>query len=74
MRISIEFLTRRSRPHREPNVCGAVSEWPKEHAWKACVRKRTVGSNPTRSAIFLVQPLAALRPWFFETSENPHEP
>ena len=31
---------------------GGVSEWLKEHAWKACVRyKRTVGSNPTPSAI-----------------------
>ena len=29
-------------------------------------------SHPLRH--FLVQPLAALRPWFFETSENPHEP
>lgn len=29
---------------------GGVSEWLKEHAWKACVRhKRTVGSNPTSS-------------------------
>jgi hypothetical protein len=30
-----------------------VSEWLKEHAWKACVRlKRTVGSNPTSSVMF----------------------
>ena len=29
---------------------GGVSEGPKEHAWKACVRvKPTVGSNPTSS-------------------------
>jgi hypothetical protein len=29
---------------------GGVSERPKEHAWKVCVRqKRTVGSNPTSS-------------------------
>ncbi len=27
-----------------------MSEWPKEHAWKACVEKSTVGSNPTGSA------------------------
>ena len=27
-----------------------MSEWLKEHAWKACVRQRTVGSNPTISA------------------------
>lgn len=29
-----------------------MSEWPNEHAWKACVRlARTVGSNPIPSAI-----------------------
>ncbi len=29
---------------------GGVSERPKEHAWKACMRdKRIVGSNPTSS-------------------------
>ncbi len=27
-----------------------MSERFKEHAWKACVRQRTVGSNPTLSA------------------------
>ena len=31
-------------------VFGGVSEWPMEHAWKACKRdKRFVGSNPTSS-------------------------
>jgi hypothetical protein len=31
---------------------GGMAEWFKAHAWKACVRqKRTVGSNPTPSAI-----------------------
>ena len=35
---------------RRAGLGGGVSEWPKEHAWKACVRhKRTVGSNPTSS-------------------------
>ena len=30
---------------------GKMSEWLKEHAWKACVlQKGTVGSNPTLSA------------------------
>ena len=30
---------------------GEMSEWLKEHAWKACVlQKGTVGSNPTLSA------------------------
>ncbi len=29
---------------------GEMTEWLKVHAWKACVRKRTVGSNPTLSA------------------------
>ena len=34
------------RPFRR----GEVSEWLKEHAWKACVRQRTAGSNPVLSA------------------------
>ena len=29
---------------------GEVSEWFKEHAWKACVPKGTAGSNPVLSA------------------------
>ncbi len=29
---------------------GEVTERPKVHDWKSCVRKRTVGSNPTLSA------------------------
>src|SRR5207253_11087460 len=29
---------------------GEVAERPKAHAWKACTRKRIVGSNPTLSA------------------------
>ena len=31
-------------------ISGEVSEWLKEHAWKACVRQRTRGSNPRLSA------------------------
>ena len=32
-----------------------MSEWSKEHAWKVCVlQKGTVGSNPTLSAINLI--------------------
>jgi hypothetical protein len=30
---------------------GEVPEWFKGHAWKACVRKRTQGSNPCLSEI-----------------------
>ena len=30
---------------------GEVSEWLKEHAWKACVVNATAGSNPALSAI-----------------------
>ena len=30
---------------------GGVTEWTKVHDWKSCVRQRTVGSNPTPSAI-----------------------
>ena len=33
-------------------VSGEVSEWPKEHAWKVCIRKRIEGSNPSLSAKF----------------------
>ena len=29
-----------------------MSEWLKEHAWKACMRKRIEGSNPSLSASF----------------------
>ena len=33
-------------------MLGRVSEWPNEHAWKACVSLAgTVGSNPIPSAI-----------------------
>ena len=34
-----------------PSATGEVSEWPKEHAWKVCMRKRIEGSNPSLSAI-----------------------
>ena len=30
---------------------GEVAEWPKAHAWKACVAQVTEGSNPSLSAI-----------------------
>ena len=32
--------------------CGGVAEWFKAPAWKACVRQRTVGSNPIPSSIY----------------------
>ncbi len=39
--------------HQNLNQQGGVSERPKEHAWKACIRdKRIVGSNPTSSEFF----------------------
>ena len=35
--------------------CGAVAEWSKAHAWKVCMgQKLIVGSNPTRSAIYII--------------------
>ena len=35
---------------KPPNI-GAVLEWLKRHAWKACIRqKRIGGSNPPHSA------------------------
>ena len=33
------------------NTDGEMSEWPNEHAWKACVQQCTEGSNPSLSAI-----------------------
>lgn len=33
---------------------GEVSEWFKEHAWKACKSKGFVGSNPTLTAISII--------------------
>ena len=33
-----------------PSKNGEMTEWLKVLAWKACVRQRTVGSNPTLSA------------------------
>ncbi len=33
-----------------PATPGEVTEWPKVHDWKSCVRKRTAGSNPALSA------------------------
>ena len=33
---------------------GEVSEWLKEHAWKACVGIPTAGSNPALSACIFV--------------------
>src|SRR5207237_1248613 len=37
-------------PAKKVGVSGEVAERPKAHAWKACIRKRIVGSNPTLSA------------------------
>ena len=43
-----------SLPLRQPfpvaTSPGEMAERPKAHAWKACVPKGTVGSNPTLSA------------------------
>ena len=43
-RFEAEILHRKYR-------AGQVSEWPKEHAWKVCIRKRIEGSNPSLTAI-----------------------
>ncbi len=42
---------RRAAPAVKRNF-GEVSEWPKEHAWKVCIRKRIEGSNPSLTATF----------------------
>ncbi len=53
---TIEKPTSRSVDRQAP---GEVTEWPKVHDWKSCVRKRTAGSNPALSAeIFLRVKLA----------------
>ena len=31
-------------------ICGGVSEWSKEHAWKVCKSQGFEGSNPSPSA------------------------
>ena len=36
---------------------GKVQEWLNWQHWKCCVRQRTVGSNPTLSAICQNRPL-----------------
>ena len=41
----------RARVASRPGA-GEMSEWLKEHAWKACMRKRIEGSNPSLSASF----------------------
>jgi hypothetical protein len=33
---------------------GEMAEWFKAHAWKACLPKGNVGSNPSLSAIFTI--------------------
>ena len=42
---------------------GEVAERPKAHAWKACIRKRIVGSNPTLSANVVLQGRPILESW-----------
>ena len=48
---------------RPKNFIGEVSEWSKVQHWKCCVRKRTQGSNPCLSAIYLPSP-ALIYPQF----------
>ena len=40
---------------------GEVSEWLKEHAWKACIRQRIESSNLSLTAIFKKNPLSNQR-------------
>ena len=44
---------------------GEVSEWPKEHAWKVCIRKRIEGSNPSLSASINKKATIASHTFFF---------
>ena len=45
----VKYIVRRLRNQAIENN-GEVAEWLKAHAWKACVRQRTVSSNLTLSA------------------------
>ena len=52
----------RGGPDGDPGVhgnAGEVAEWLKAHAWKACVRQRTEGSNPSLSASLRRDPRSA---------------
>ena len=33
-------------------IFGGMSEWSNEHAWKACIPRGIMGSNPIPSTIF----------------------
>ena len=46
----IVFMTTLSNLLKFQVILGGVRERPNRHAWKACVGKPTVGSNPTSSA------------------------
>ncbi len=58
-------IGQRLRPPDERTRLGQVSEWSKEVAWKAAVRQRTEGSNPSLTAIssmqIPLQPLSEVR-------------
>ena len=47
-----------------------MSEWPKEHAWKVCIRKRIEGSNPSLSANKQTADKAVFL-WVDREGENP---
>ena len=49
---------------------GEVSEWPKEHAWKVCIRKRIEGSNPSLTAKFKKPRNAGLFLWAGERGRD----
>ena len=40
---------------------GEMAEWFKAHAWKACLPKGNVGSNPSLSAIVIINDLWTYR-------------
>ena len=50
-----QYITRRRQAKRCWQQCGEVSEWLKEHAWKVCIRQRIEGSNPSLTAISLLE-------------------
>lgn len=50
-----QYIKRRQQAKRCWQQCGEVSEWLKELAWKACIRQRIEGSNPSLTAISLLE-------------------
>ena len=56
-------------PCAQPINNGEMTEWLKVHAWKACVRQRTEGSNPSLSAMMFDRNLVGSKPCALRSRE-----